>query len=204
MEKVKVAPRDAVVPKFPALIGTSAQGRPNFIAVATLGWVCFDMIAVSLGRRQFSTRCLRGTLEFSVNFPAADQLDRFDFCGVNSGLEVDKSALFETFTGELEHAPMIADFPVTFACRVAQVLEKPQHAVFLGEIVDAYVSEECMTGGIADITKTSPVIFSRVPGEGKSGTYRSLGPEIGRPWTVGRAIESVRLSRSGMSEDKSE
>ena len=186
--KIPVSPRDAVVPRTPVLIGSMAGERANFITAVTVGWICFDTIAVSLGREQFSTECIRENMVFSVNFPTVALVEQLDYCGMNSGRNIDKSQLFTVHCNTLEKAPMIAECPVTFSCNVSQIIEKPKHAVFMGEIVDSLVHESCMAEGMADVQCTQPLLFSRIPGEGRSGAYYSLGKTVGKAWDAGKRI----------------
>ena len=60
-----------------------------------------------------------------------------DFCGLVSGDKVDKSTLFETFTGSLPGAPMIASFPLTAECRLLQSVPLGVDTLYLAEIVVA-------------------------------------------------------------------
>jgi len=38
------------------------------------------------------------------------------------------------------------------------------------------------------VAKTHPVLYSRVPGEGKSGAYFKMGDTLGKAWSVGDGI----------------
>jgi flavin reductase (DIM6/NTAB) family NADH-FMN oxidoreductase RutF len=51
-----------------------------------------------------------------------------------SGRKFDKAAIFETFYGKLETAPMIKEFPFNVECRLVQTVDLPAEELFVGAI----------------------------------------------------------------------
>ena len=45
-------------------------------------------------------------------------MEKTDFCGLVSGRDIDKAALFDVFYGELKTAPMITECPLSLECRL--------------------------------------------------------------------------------------
>jgi flavin reductase (DIM6/NTAB) family NADH-FMN oxidoreductase RutF len=81
-----------------------------------------------------------------------------------SGAEVDKSALFEVFYGELETAPMIAECRVNLECRVVKAFGIEHRRIYVGEVVQVYVDEACVVEkegrrGIVPMTELAPIIY---------------------------------------------
>jgi flavin reductase (DIM6/NTAB) family NADH-FMN oxidoreductase RutF len=56
--------------------------------------------------------------------------------------------------------------------------ELPGHEVFIGEVVEVYVSQDCMAGDQPDIKKVDPLMLG-----GRS--YWSLGSVRGTAWNEG-------------------
>ncbi|GAG29015.1 unnamed protein product, partial [marine sediment metagenome] len=120
-----------------------------------------------------------------------DLVRELDYCGVTSGRKVDKAALFETFYGELETAPMICQCPVNIECRVVQTLTRSVHAVFLGEVVAVHASEEYLGEGLPDVARVDPIFCAPDPSRGKAAhSYWRLGERIGRAFEIGKELET--------------
>ena len=193
MPKVKLdlkAAKNLLFPYLPVLVGVNVGGKPNYIAIGLVGWLCYDMMSISVGHRQYSKTGIDENGTFSINQPTVDLVRELDFCGLKSGRNTDKAALFETFYGELETAPMIRQCPVNIECRVVQTLVRPIHTVILGEVVAVHASEEYLSEGLPDVARIDPVFFAPDPSLGKGvHSYWRLGERIGRAYEIGAELE---------------
>jgi len=193
MPKVKLdlkAAKNLLFPYLPVLVGADVGGKPNYIAIGLVGWLCYDVMSVSVGHQQYSKTGIDENGSFSINQPTADLVRELDFCGMKSGRKVDKGALFKTFYGELETAPMIHECPVNIECRVIQTLTRPVHTVFLGEVVAVHASGQYLTEGLPDVARIDPVFFAPDPSLGKGAhSYWRLGERIGRAYEIGAEVE---------------
>jgi flavin reductase (DIM6/NTAB) family NADH-FMN oxidoreductase RutF len=97
-----------------------------------------------------------------------------------SGHDTDKSDVFETFYGELETAPMIADCPVNMECRLYQLVDFKTHDLFIGEIISTHADESVLTDGNVDMDKLKPMLFDMARKE-----YFKLGESFAKCWGVG-------------------
>lgn len=191
MDKEKLGAMNLIFPQLPVLVGTNIDGKPNYITIAMVGWLCYDTISVSVAHKQYSNAGIKENGTFSVNQPSASIVKEVDYCGVFSGRKVDKSVLFENFYGKLETAPMIKECPVNLECRVIQTIERPVYTVFIGEVIESYVDENCLTDGIPDASKVDPILFSPVKGDTKfSGHYWKLGEYLAQAWKIGRQLKT--------------
>jgi len=182
--------KNLLYPYLPVIVGMNVDGKPNYITVGLVGWLCYDALSVSIGHKQYSNRGIRQNGTFSVNQPSAALVKQLDFCGLYSGRKVDKAALFKNFYGSLETAPMIEECPVNIECRVIQTIERKIHTVFIGEVEAVYVSEECLKGEYPDVFKIDPILYlpDRTKGT-EVGEYRTLGASLGQAWQIGRDLE---------------
>ena len=183
--------KNLLFPYLPVLVGVNVGGMPNYIAIGLIGWLCYDMMSISVGHKQYSKIGIDENGTFSINQPTADLVRELDFCGMKSGRKVDKAALFETFYGELETAPMIRECPVNIECRVVQTLNRSIHSVFLGEVVAVHASEEYLGEGLPDVTRIDPIFYAPDAnlGKGAHGYWR-LGERIGRAFEIGAELET--------------
>jgi flavin reductase (DIM6/NTAB) family NADH-FMN oxidoreductase RutF len=189
MSKVKLGSKNVLLPFLPVLVGTHVEGKPNYITIALIGWLCYDAISVSVGREQYSNPGIKENGTFSVNQPSASMVKELDFCGLYSGRKTDKSALFGNFYGELKTAPMIKECPINIECRVVQTLERRVHTVFIGEVVEVYFDKNCLTEGVPDVSKIDPILYGPVKGRAKfSGHYWKLGEHLAQAWKIGKEL----------------
>ena len=168
-----------------ALVGANVNGKPNYMAVGLVNGVNIKppIVYVSLNKKHHTPQGIIENGTFSINIPSADYVIETDYCGLVSGRNVDKSAVFTTFYGELETAPMIEEFPITCECRyTGQKVEFAMDVVYFGEVVQVYVNEE-MVGKDrkVDILKANPICYS-----GIENRYRTLGEDRGPGWSIGR------------------
>ncbi len=190
MDKIKLDKTVFLYPMPMTIVGATVGGRPNWLAVAWITPVNFDplYLGVALGSDHHTNRGIREHGEFSVNIPGTELLADTDYIGMVSGAEVDKSALFPVFTGVLEHAPMIADCPVTFECRLVQTVSLPSDEFFIGEVVAAWSEERFLTVGMPDVRKFRPFTLTM-----PDNRYWSIGDCVGKAWFAGKERKESRL-----------
>jgi flavin reductase (DIM6/NTAB) family NADH-FMN oxidoreductase RutF len=187
MAKRIIKPGPYIVPMPTVLVGSLVDGRPNFMTAAFCGIANFKPPVIGCGLSPTHRTC-RGIEEhgaFSINLPDADQVVVTDYCGLVSGDKVDKGTLFETFTGELAAAPMIASFPLTAECRLIQSVPFGVDTLYLAEIVTVHAEEAVLTGENVDWHKLHPLIFT-FPDSG----YWRMGEYVAKAWSVGKQHKS--------------
>jgi flavin reductase (DIM6/NTAB) family NADH-FMN oxidoreductase RutF len=149
------------------LVGANVHGKPNFAEIGDLGLMGINpaLVCVSSHRDHYTNIGILENGTFSINFPTTDLLAKTDTCGVVSGREVDKSALFETFYGETGSAPMITECPVNLECQVVREFSIQHRQMFIGEVVQCFASEEFVSEKdgrrmIADLTRLDPILYA--------------------------------------------
>jgi len=190
VEKKKLelrAVKNLVFPYTPMLVGVNVNDKPNYITIGLIGWLCYDMMSISVGHEQYSRTGLEQNRTFSINQPTAGLVKEVDFCGITSGRTGEKATLFETFYGELKTAPMIGECPINVECRVVQTLVRPVHTVYLGEVVAVYANEKFTQDGVPDVTRIQPFFYAPDPSRGKQvHSYWALGKRIGQAFEIGK------------------
>lgn len=79
---------------------------------------------------------------------------------------------------------MIQSFPVNMECRLLQIVDFPQHEIFIGQIVETYCDESCLNGNKLDIAALRPFLFSM-----DDRGYWSVGERIGTAWEIGKTLK---------------
>ena len=175
----KLSTKNIFIPMPMSIVGSTVHGKTNFMAV---GWVVRananpPMIAIGIGRHHYTCEGIKANEAFSVNFPGTNLLHQADYVGLVSGEKIDKSQVFETFQGELEHAPLIKDAALCLECRLVQTVELPSNNLYLGEIVAGWSDDRYMTDNKLDLKKMD-VFFLSMP----DNRFWGLGEVLGKAW----------------------
>lgn len=183
MKKIKLGPQGLLFPMPAVLVGSRIDGTANFMTAAWCGIASHQPPALSVAIREsrFTMKGIEENQNFSINVPSSDLVKKVDFCGIYSGNRKDKSKIFQVYYGVLKTAPLIEDCPVNLECKVMQSIHLGSHTLVIGEIIETYINDNCLTDGDADAEKIDPLVYS-------TGTaqYHRLGEVIGRAFHIGK------------------
>lgn len=186
--KKSIGPGTYLYPMPAVIIGANVDGKPNYLVVAWCG-IIHDgppMLAICLGKSHYTNAGIKQNGTFSVNIPSSSMAEVTDYVGTYSGNKVDKSEVFDVFYGKLETAPMISECPMSLECKLVQTIDYgSSEEIFIGEIVDCFVDEDCLTDGEPDTDKLDPITFTM-----GDLVYRKLGEPIGKAWNIGKNYKS--------------
>ena len=185
MSKVEIGTDRVYYPMPCSIVGANVEEKTNFLTVAWFTMVNPEpaYLAVTMNKAHFTNAGIKTNRTFSVNIPSIKMAEKADYCGLVSGRKFDKAAMFETFYGKLETAPMIKECPFNIECKLVKTVDLPAEELFIGEIVGAYCDESCLTNGAPDLKKIDPFVL--VMPEKK---YRGLGQDIGGAWEMGKRL----------------
>ena len=184
-------PAYAVLPPCPVTVVCTydAEEKPNGLAVSWTGIAVSEpphvMIAVRPGRYSHAALCERG--EFTMNIPSEDQMREADYFGITSGRKTDKFADLglTPVSSEQVHAPMIAEFPLSLACRVVSRQEIGSHSVFIAEILAVYADERILDpAGKIDVVSLRPLAYDHA-----KYLYLGQGPVVGKAFSAGKELK---------------
>ena len=182
MKKIQLG-INILLPMPVVLVGALVQGKVNFMAV---GWMTRvneqpPLLAVSIGRQQYTAIGIRENKVFSVCLPSSALVEKTDYCGIVSGRKADKSGLFRVFYGSMQKAPMIEECPLCLECRLVNTVELPNQYLFIGEIAAAYSEEAYLSDGKLDYKKIDPVVLTQ-----PEDAYLHLGEKAGDAFSCGK------------------
>lgn len=167
------------------LVGSVVNGKPNFMTVGWISRVNFQPPMIGIATSPHLTnRGIEENKAFSVNIPDISLIEKTDYCGIYSGNKVDKSQIFKVFYGSLPEAPLIEECPISLACRLYETVELPGNTFYIGEIVEAYCDEDCLTNGVPDVLKVKPFTLTM-----PDNNYWSVGELKGRAWNIGAKLK---------------
>jgi flavin reductase (DIM6/NTAB) family NADH-FMN oxidoreductase RutF len=161
------------------LVGANVGGRPNYLVVGYIAPFDFGRrVFFSIFKKRYTAGGILENRTFSVNVPSANLIDRIAICGSKSGRDFDKSALFDTFYGKLETAPMIGECPLSMECEVTDLIDTEQNLGVIGRVVQSHVDERLLKDEkTIDMVKADLLVWTL---GGDSGYYR-LGERVEEP-----------------------
>ncbi|RJP85615.1 MAG: flavin reductase family protein [Desulfobacteraceae bacterium] len=182
-----LGPINALYPMPTTLVGTTVNGKPNFLAVAHVGILNHgtpQYLSIGLHKSHYSNAGIFENKSFSICLPSEDLIVEADYCGIMTGKKTDKAALFDIFYGQTKTAPMIRQCPVNMELNLYDVLDFSTHDIFIGELIETYADDSVLTDGGIDIAKLRPLLFDMA---GKK--YWSLGQAVGSCWNAGKSLK---------------
>ncbi len=179
--KKNLGPVNALYPMPIVLVGTVVDGKINYINIAHVGIIDMNTLSISMGKVHYSNKGIKENKTLSINLPSEDMVVEADYVGLVSGAKEDKSQVFESFFGELKNAPMIKNAPVSMECEVIDILNMPNHDVFIVKPKNTYCDEEVLTEGRIDLSKVKPMFFDMYQKK-----YWKLGEAFAKCWSIGR------------------
>ena len=187
--KVTMHPDRLMYPRPTLLVGANIDGKANFMTVGGGGVANAEppMISVLIRHQRYTLKGILQNLTFSVNTPSSDLVAETDYCGIESGAEVDKvsACKFKVFYGNVLTAPLIEQCPINLECKVVHILNLGSHALVIGQVEGAYVSEDCLTQGKPDVSKMKPLIYNH-----ESREYLVFGKVIAKAYSIGRQLKT--------------
>lgn len=182
MEKTMVG-KSYIGPMPTVVAGALVNGKPNYITLGAFGLISVNpaMLYISCNKAHYTNSGIKANGYFSVNFPSREQVQKTDYVGLVSGRESDKSKTFTAFYGSVDKAPMIKEFPENMLLKVTQVIDTPSNEVFIGEIVETWINNDCLLEGKPDLLKVNPLILA-------GGGYYEIGNKVGNAFSDGRML----------------
>jgi flavin reductase (DIM6/NTAB) family NADH-FMN oxidoreductase RutF len=177
------------MPQTVIIIGTyDADGTPNAMNVAWAGTWDNDKIIISLGSHQ-TTINLKANPELTIALATRETMTSADFVGLVSGRNVkDKvsKAGWKVEKAGMVNAPLFADFPMTFECKVERKIDESESGCYLvARIVNIDVDEKYLAeDGKPDIEKMHLITFDPV-----HLGYLEIGPRVGNAFSDGKTLK---------------
>lgn len=190
MQRKAIGGKNVLYPSLTTIVGADVEGKPNWITIAHVGIMNHahgdipQYLSIGSHSSHYTNSGIRQHNEFSINIPSQAMLEITDYAGLVTGEKHDKSKLFPVERGSLSHAPLIANCPVSMELKLSQTIHIDQHEIFIGEVVNTYIDEACLTDGKPDLAKIDPLLFDFMKID-----YWSIGERTGKPWRDGKSFK---------------
>ena len=178
MPKIVKKSFTALRPVPVVLVSCGHGEQANIITIAWTGILCSKPPQVGIGVRpsRHSHGLIREAEEFVLNVPGQNLLDEVEYCGFNSGRDVDKFArrALTPVPASTVQTPLIAECLLNIECRLAQTINLGSHDLFIGQVVAVQLDEQVLDDrGRVDNHKLNPILFT-------GDEYWGLGGFLGR------------------------
>jgi flavin reductase (DIM6/NTAB) family NADH-FMN oxidoreductase RutF len=184
MDKITLGPMPYMSVMPVVLVGANVEGKANYMTAAWSTVACMSppMICVAINKSRYTARGIDENKTFSLNIPSVKQVISTDYCGIVSGSQEDKSAVFHSFYGKLRTAPMAEECPVNIECTLFSSVDCGSHVLTIGKVEEIHVDKLQVTEGKPDITKIHPIVYAQ-------SAYWECGKQIEKAFSVGRKYQ---------------
>lgn len=174
-----------IYPLPAALISTGTEETGiNLFTASWVGTICTNppMCYVSVRPSRYSYPIMKETMEFVINLTTTDMAFATDWCGVNSGRDLDKFKEMNLTPGKasLVSAPIILESPLSIECRVKEVMSLGSHDMFIADVLNVKADNRFIDPetGAFDMQKAGLLVYAH-------GNYYEMGELIGKfGWSV--------------------
>ncbi len=99
--------------------------------------------AICLYNKHYSHKVILETKEYVLCLPSFSQKDDVLYCGTVHGWDTDKlsKCKLKTVPSKKINPPLVEDSIACFECKVTKTCDAGDHTIFIGEIVESYISE---------------------------------------------------------------
>ena len=124
------------------LVATAREGRANVMPLSWLTMLDFEppLVGLVMSDRNYSFAALEAARECTLNVPTFKIAQQAVDCGGVSGAKVDKFAAIglTPIPAARVRAPLIAECPLNFECRVVDMALVKKYDLFVLEVVKAW------------------------------------------------------------------
>jgi flavin reductase (DIM6/NTAB) family NADH-FMN oxidoreductase RutF len=166
-----------IAPVPPAMISCGTMEKSNIITVAWTGILGTvpPKTYISVRPRRHSYNIIKESGEFVINLTTEALIHAADYCGMYTGAKVDKFSACHLQKEEVPgfSCPMIAEAPLSLACRVTDVIPMGSHDMFIADVVSVHVDETLIDeNGKLRLENAHLAAFAH-------GEYFGLGKKLG-------------------------
>lgn len=187
-KRINIGENAFILPEPMTLVGTMHEGKPNFMAAAWVTRCNYSpcLMAVCINKAHATHAAIIATGQFSLNLPSVDMVNEVDCAGLISGRKLDKSRLFETHFGTLEHAPLVRTAPLSLELVLHERLALETNTIFVGRVTAAWTEECYLTDGVVDVEKVRPFTLTM-----PDNRYWGVGELLGKAWNDGKEVKKI-------------
>jgi flavin reductase (DIM6/NTAB) family NADH-FMN oxidoreductase RutF len=132
------------------------------------------LIMTSLNHSHLSRKCIDKENRFSVNIVEDYLIEKVDYCGMNSGKDVNKNNIF-TYQW-LDNTPIIKDTQIALVCEVEKRVQIEQRVIYVARVINQSIKDDLKLDELRTISY------------GLDNNYYSIGTPIAKGYTIGKKV----------------
>jgi flavin reductase (DIM6/NTAB) family NADH-FMN oxidoreductase RutF len=182
-------PLPLIYPVPIVLAGALVEGTPNYITIGDTGLMGIKppLVFISSHVNHHTNAGIVAHQAFSINIPSTKLLAEVDYCGIVSGVDVDKSTLFTNFFGELETVPMIEECLINLECKLVKEFRIQHRQIFIGEVAATHIEAELLVHegeriSLPSLEVIDPILYAL------DNHYYKTGAQIGIGYHEGQTL----------------
>ena len=186
-----------IAPVPPAMISCGTMETSNIITVAWTGILGTvpPKTYISVRPRRHSYNIIKESGEFVINQTIEALIHAADYCGMYTGAKVDKFAACNLTREAVPDfsCPMIAESPLSLACRVTEIVPMGSHDMFIADVVAVHVDESLIdSAGKLHLEHAHLAAYAH-------GEYYGLGKKLG--WFGFSAVKKKKKKHPAASQN---
>ena len=139
------------------------KGETNAITIAWHTPISKDppLYGISVAPSRYSHGLIQKTKEFVVNFVPYEQVHRLNFCGKNSGRNIEKirEAGLTLIPSQELKTLIIKECYSHLECKLYKTLILGDHTLFIGKVLNVLVDNNAFIDDVLDNKKIKPVYY---------------------------------------------
>lgn len=145
----------------PAVLVSAKYGEIE--NVLTISWAGIasshpEYVTISINPKRFSHNIILNSRKFCIGIPSFDLLDSVDFCGNNSGSNIDKFSACGFTKSYIADYILINECKMHLLCDVVNVIELGSHHLFIAKVIQKYIRTD-IEGNLQQIL--NPIAYFR-------------------------------------------
>lgn len=178
----------AILPPCPVTVVCTydENEKPNGLAVSWTGVAVSEPphVMIAIRPNRYSYKALLERKVFTLNIPSEDQVSLADYFGVSSGKRTNKfeDTNLTPVMGKFVHAPTIAEFPLSYECKIISEQSVGSHMIFIAEVLGIFADERILNEEKKiDVEKLKPISY-----DASSFHYFGQGKNLGPGFSIGK------------------
>lgn len=115
--------------------------------VLTVSWTGIasshpEYVTIAINTKRFSHKIIFESKKFCISIPSYDLIESVDYCGSNSGRDVNKFEACGFTKKYISDYVLIEQCKFHVLCEVINIIELGSHHLFVAKVIDKYLSED--------------------------------------------------------------
>lgn len=124
------------------LVTSKYNNNENVLTVSWAGIASShpEYVTISINPKRYSYLLISKSKKFCINIPDSNLVNAIDFCGNNSGKEIDKFSVCRFSKKYISDYILIEQCKMQILCNVIKIIELGSHHLFIAKVEEKYIN----------------------------------------------------------------